>query len=356
MYTQRLERLREVMTERKIGTLIISNPVNRRYLSGFKTDDTQIGETAGFLIVSEKSSILVTDQRYAGLAQKEVRQCDIYVSKKSLFEEIAEILKEMPPPLAFEATHLSYNLYHNLKEILKNKGRPKKITPTRGLVECLRQIKEGVEIKLLKKALRLTEQVFSDLKTFLSPGITEKEVTWHIEKKIRSLMAELSFPPIVASGPNAAIPHAVPTKRGLRSYEPIIIDCGVRWNGYCADMTRTFYLGKAKPKFKKIYNMVAEAKEQAITAIRAGLKTYEADAIVRRFFKEKGLEKAFLHSLGHGVGLLVHEAPTISPRQPGEELKNNMVITIEPGLYFPGWGGIRLEDMVLIKKNGCRYL
>jgi Xaa-Pro aminopeptidase len=121
-------------------------------------------------------------------------------------------------------------------------------------------------------------------------------------------------------------------------------------------MTRTFYLGKAKPKFKKIYNMVAEAKEQAITAIRAGLKTYEADAIVRRFFKEKGLEKAFLHSLGHGVGLLVHEAPTISPRQPGEELKNNMVITIEPGLYFPGWGGIRLEDMVLIKKNGCRYL
>ena len=345
------------MQEKNLGSLIISHPINRRYLSGFKIEDPQIGESSGVLLISQEHNILATDFRYAELAKEDIKDWGIYIYQHNFWEEIAELLKNMPPPLGFEALHLTYSAYQHLKEAIKKKEIPLNIMPTEGLVEGLRKIKEDSEITLLKQAIKMTEEVYIKLKTFLNPGLTEKEVAWNIETQIRhDLNAELSFPPIVASGYNAAIPHAVPTEKRLQANEPIIIDCGVRWKGYCADMTRTFYLGKPDKKFKEIYNLVFETQKLALSQIKKGLKTYQVDAIARDFLKEKDCAHAFLHSLGHGVGLLVHEAPSLSPRRPGESLEANMVATIEPGLYLSGWGGVRIEDIVMIKENGCECL
>lgn len=353
----RLKKLRKLMSKNKIGTLIISHPINRRYLSGFEIEDPQIGESSGVLLVSQGEAILATDPRYAEIAKEEAQNWDIYIYKQDFFEEISEILKNMPSPLGFEALHLTYYAYQRLKETIKKKGSPLKIIPTKGLVEGLRKIKEATEITIIKEAIEMTEQIFMELKTFLKPGLTEKDVAWHIEVQIRqNLNAEFSFSPIVASGHNAAIPHAVPTPKRLKPKEPIIIDFGVRWKGYCADMTRTFYLGEPDAKFKEIYNLVLEAQNLAISQIKKGLKTYQVDAMARDFLKEKGYANFFLHSLGHGVGLLVHEAPSLSPRRPGEMLETNMVATIEPGLYLSGWGGVRIEDMVVFRENGCERL
>ncbi len=345
------------MQKKNLGSIIISHPINRRYLSGFQIEDPQIGESSGVLLISQKHNILATDFRYAELAKEDTKDWEIYIYQHNFFEEITELLKNTPSPLGFEALHLTYSAYQHLKETLKKKGIPLDIVPTEGLVEGLRKIKEDSEIILLKQAIKMTEEVYIKLKTFLNPGLTEKEVAWYIETQIRhELNAELSFPPIVASGYNAAIPHAVPTEKRLKTNEPIIIDCGLRWKGYCADMTRTFYLGQPDKKFKEIYNLVFEAQKLAIAQIKRGLKTYQVDAIARDFLKEKGCAHAFLHSLGHGVGLLVHEAPSLSPRRPGETLQTNMVATIEPGLYLSGWGGVRIEDMVIIRENGCERL
>ena len=345
------------MQGKNLGSLIISHPINRRYLSGFKIEDPQIGESSGVLLISQEHNILATDFRYAELAKEDIKDWGIYIYQHNFWEEIAELLKNMPSPLGFEALHLTYSAYQHLKEAIKKKEIPLNIMPTEGLVEGLRKIKEDSEITLLKQAIKMTEEVYIKLKTFLKPGLTEKEVAWNIETQIRhELNAELSFPPIVASGYNAAIPHAVPTEKRLQANEPIIIDCGVRWKGYCADMTRTFYLGKPDKKFKEIYNLVLETQKLALSQIKKGLKTYQVDAIARDFLKEKDCAHAFLHSLGHGVGLLVHEAPSLSPRRPGESLEANMVATIEPGLYLSGWGGVRIEDIVMIKENGCECL
>ena len=345
------------MQGKNLGSLIISHPINRRYLSGFKIEDPQIGESSGVLLISQEHNILATDFRYAELAKEDIKDWGIYIYQHNFWEEIAELLKNMPSPLGFEALHLTYSAYQHLKEAIKKKEIPLNIMPTEGLVEGLRKIKEDSEITLLKQAIKMTEEVYIKLKTFLKPGLTEKEVAWNIETQIRhDLNAELSFPPIVASGYNAAIPHAVPTEKRLQANEPIIIDCGVRWKGYCADMTRTFYLGKPDKKFKEIYNLVFETQKLALSQIKKGLKTYQVDAIARDFLKEKDCAHAFLHSLGHGVGLLVHEAPSLSPRRPGESLEANMVATIEPGLYLSGWGGVRIEDIVIIKENGCECL
>jgi len=353
----RLKRLRDLMQNNGLGTLLVSHPANRCYLSGFKTEDAQIGETSGVLLISQTEAILATDPRYAGLAQTQAQGWKIWIYRQNFFDEITDILKKMPSPLGFEALHLSYAHFQRLQQALEKKKIPMKILATENLVEGMRKVKDEVEIDTLREAVKLTEKVYEKVKDILRPGLTEKEVSWQIERLIRrDLRAELSFSPIVASGENAAIPHAVPTDREIGLNEPIIIDCGVKWQGYCADMTRTFYLGKPDEKFKAIYNFVLTAQQKAISAIRAGIKTYEADAVARNYLKGKGHAKAFLHALGHGVGLMVHEAPSLSPRQPGEILQPNMVVTVEPGLYFSGWGGVRIEDMVLIKENGCERL
>ncbi len=350
----RLFRLRQLMEKRGLGSLLVSRPSNRRYLSGFEEDDPQEGETSGMLFISSRQAILATDPRYAELAKKEARGFEIFVYKGNFFEQIVPILQRLPSPLGFEAMHLSYGLYERLKQTIIKNRLLLNLTPTEYLVEELRQVKDQEEIGLLKKAVSLTEDLFNHLKAYLKPDLTERQIAWEIERFIRQdLKAELSFSPIVASGPNAAIPHAVPTDKRIQSHEPIIIDCGVRWKGYCADMTRTFFIGQPDRKYQEIYNLVLEAQQKGMETARAGVTASEVDNSARELLKSKGYGEAFLHALGHGVGLFVHEPPSLSPRRPSQVLKENMVVTIEPGLYLSGWGGVRIEDMVLISKDGC---
>ncbi|KPJ66789.1 MAG: hypothetical protein AMJ45_03590 [Syntrophobacter sp. DG_60] len=340
----RLNGLKKIISENNLGTLLVSHPANRRYLSDFTAEDPQVGESAGYLLISKNRTILLTDPRYAGKAKRETNW-EIKIYKKDFFKEILGLLKEFPKPIGFEAQHLTYRLYQRLSESIE-------ITPTENIIETLRKIKDKEEIKSIKRALAITKKVFIGLERFLKPAKTEKDIAFWIEEKIRrEYKAELAFSPIVASGANAAIPHATPSGKPIKKHEPIIIDLGAKWDGYCADMTRTFYLGEKDETFKRVYNLVAKAQSLAFSKICAGMMTNEADAIAREFLKRQGYKDEFAHSLGHGVGLLVHEAPGLSQKEPFEKLKENMIVTVEPGLYLEGWGGIRLEDMVLIKKK-----
>ncbi len=344
MYEVRLKRLRELLSENNLGALFVSNPANRRYLSGFTAEDHQVGESAGYLLISQDRAVLLTDPRYAERAKKETNwQINIY--KKDFFKETVSLFEEFPKPIGFEAQHLTYRFYQKISEFIE-------VIPTKNIVETLRKIKDKEEIETIKVALSIAKKLFLELERFLRAGKTEKEIAWWIEEKIRKeYRAELAFPPIVASGANAAIPHATPSEKPIREKEPIIIDLGARWNGYCSDMTRTFYLGEKDETFKKIYNLVAKAQSLVFSKICAGMMTNKADTIAREFFKRQNYKDEFLHSLGHGVGILVHEPPSLSPREPFEKLQENMIVTVEPGLYLEGWGGVRLEDMVLIKKD-----
>ena len=230
--------------------------------------------------------------------------------------------------------------------------------PLEGVLEELREVKDEEELDTLKRALSLTEAGLAAVQAQLRVGQTEQEIAWMIECHLRQSGAEaLSFPTMVASGPNSSRPHHHPSERPIQAGEPIIIDLGARWRGYCADMTRTFVLGEPDEKFKEVYGVVRTAQKTAEEGIRAGMLSDEADALARQVISAAGYGEYFGHSLGHGVGLAVHERPSLSPlKERATILKTGMVTTVEPGIYLPGWGGVRLEDMILIHEDGAEVL
>jgi Xaa-Pro aminopeptidase len=231
-----------------------------------------------------------------------------------------------------------------------------KLHPLPGIIEDMREIKDRAELRTLGVAARMMSDILEALVAELRPGLTEKQVAWRIEDLAREAGAEgLSFPPIVASGLNGALPHAVPTDRRLRPGEPVVLDVGVRVDGYCSDMTRTVFLGEPKPRFRKIYRVVRQAQLAALKEIRAGVESTHPDAVARKVIQEAGFGEYFGHALGHGVGLATHERPRLSPLKPAT-LKPGMVVTVEPGIYLPGKGGVRLEEMVVVGEGGARVL
>jgi Xaa-Pro aminopeptidase len=230
--------------------------------------------------------------------------------------------------------------------------------PLEGLVEDLRQKKTEAELAIMRRALILTETVMRQVEGDLAPGLTERQVAWEIEKRLREGGAEgLAFPPIVAAGPNSARPHHHPGDYRLKAGEPIIIDMGARIDGYCADMTRTFIIGPADEQFRKIYSLVRRAQARAEAGLKAGMDSLAGDALAREVIADAGFGEAFGHSLGHGVGLAVHEAPSLSPAEARRcVLPAGCVVTVEPGIYLEGWGGVRLEDMVVLHPEGAEVL
>jgi len=219
----------------------------------------------------------------------------------------------------------------------------------------MRSVKDAAELEAINRAIRAAEDVFGQVHSEIRPGMTEKEIAWRILAGLFAVSEGPSFPPIVASGPNAALPHAVPTDRAVREGEPIIIDMGARVDGYCSDMTRTVFLGAPDPAMREIYRLVRTAQRAAEDALRAGITGREADRTAREIITTGGHGDRFIHALGHGVGLAVHESPRLSPRE-RRVLRPGMVVTVEPGIYLPGVGGVRLEDMVLIQEGGARVL
>jgi Xaa-Pro aminopeptidase len=357
LYARRLRRLRTMLQEERIDALLVAVPENRYYLSGYGADDLQLTESSGYLLITDSKQVLLTDFRYREEAETEAPDFQVLLYFDGLGQTLTELFSELSvSTLAAEPHHLTVNRYGEVEEALKRSRPTAAMVHTEDLVERLRLVKEPEELVKIKASLDLTEKTLVQVWATLRPGRTEKEVAWEVERSIREGGAEaVSFPPIVAAGPNAALPHAVPTERRITAGEPVILDLGSKLGHYCSDMTRTWIAGTPDKKLQEIYRIVREAQLAAQDFIRAGRDSVEVDGVARDVITKAGYGDYFGHGLGHGVGLAVHERPGLR-RLKGTVLEENMVVTIEPGIYLPGYGGVRLENMVRITETGCELL
>ncbi len=353
IFQNRLESLRDLMRGRGIDALIVSKPENRMYLSGFSAEDPQRDEISAFIIVTLSEVYLLTDSRYSLQAEKETFFCEIIIIKESIFKEIAAVISEKKiKRVGFESKDISHFIYEKIYEELSDNVD---LVPIIDMVEEFRKKKDEWEINCIKKALAITEDIFEELHYELK-GKREKEISLLVPQLIYKYGGEgEAFKTIVASGPNAALPHAVPGDRVIKDGDMIIVDMGARFSGYCADCTRTFFVGRPDKRFIEIYNLVLKAQTEAIKAIRPGAYAKDIDSIARNIIKDGGYGEYFGHSLGHGVGLATHEEPNVGQRSK-DILEKGMVITVEPGIYIPSWGGVRLENMVLVTQDGAEVL
>jgi len=353
----RLAQLRARLQDQAFDTFMVLRGENRQYLSGFTGEDGQFDESAGALFVTSERQLLATDSRYVTQAKTEATEFEVFVYEEGLASSLPEILGMLGSErLGFESPRLPYRQFQRIQEQLKKHASSVSFVPTEGLVEDLRMIKEPREIEAIEKSLALSESVFETLMGSLHVGASEKELAWTIEKGLREAGADsVAFPPIVASGPNSALPHAIPTNRTIHEGEPILFDWGARVEDYCSDISRTVVLGSPDDTFTKVYQVVRDAQSMAIEAMKPGMSTQAVDRIARDHITAKGFKDYFGHALGHGVGLATHEKPRLSPVRP-MNLEAGMVTTVEPGIYIPGWGGVRLENMVVVEKDGAAVL
>ncbi|UCH21932.1 MAG: aminopeptidase P family protein [Deltaproteobacteria bacterium] len=353
----RLAQLRKSIAKENIDGLLVLVAENRHYLSGFTGEDTQFDESAGALIISDANLTLATDSRYELQAKNEASLYEVTTYKESLAKKIPQILDGMQiKTLGFESNRISYKQYNDISRELKKIDSPVKLKPTENLVENLRIIKTDPEIDAIKASLSIAESAFTDCLQIIRPGITERENAWEMEKRLREAGADsLSFPIIVAAGSNSALPHAIPGSRKIKAGEPLLFDWGVKFKGYCSDISRTVVIGKPDKTFEKVFQTVFDAQRMAIDAVKPGISSKAVDEIARNYINARGFEGKFGHGLGHGTGLAIHEAPRLSPIK-DIPLQIGMVSTIEPGIYLPGWGGVRLENMIVVRKDGAEVL
>lgn len=353
----RLTKLRAILKDQEFDTFLVLVGENRRYLSGYTGEDGQFDESAGALFITAHDQLLATDSRYTLQAEQEALGFQIYCYKNGLAQSLVDILTSLGTErLGYESVRMSCLQYQRLNDHIKKGGSSVTMVPTEDLVEGLRMIKEAEELEAIRRSLAVSEKVFESLCAELSPGMMEKDLAWTMEKRIREHGAEsVAFPPIVASGPNAALPHAVPTERSVKEGEPILFDWGTRLQGYCSDISRTIVLGEPDSSFDTVYQVVRDAQRKAVEGIKPGISSQEVDSIARDHIAAKGFGDYFGHGLGHGVGLATHEKPHLSPIRP-MKLEVGMVTTVEPGIYIPGWGGVRLENMVVVENGGATVL
>jgi Xaa-Pro aminopeptidase len=343
---ERLRKLRENMARHSIDGLLLVKPENRRYISGFTG-------TAGYLLVTEKDAVLITDFRYTEQAKEQSPHFQVVKHGSSAPDEIRSQLKTLGiSRLGFEQDYLTYGLYASYRE----KFEPVELVPVEGIVEKLRAVKDPQEIESIRKAAEIADAAFSHILGFLKPGITEREVAIELEFYMRKLGAKSSsFDIIVASGVRSSLPHGVASDKKLEKGDFVKMDFGALYQGYCSDITRTVVLGEPNRKQREIYEIVLESQLHALAHMKPGMTGKEADALARDIIKEKGYGDNFGHSLGHGLGLYIHEEPRLSFLS-GDILQPGMVVTVEPGIYLEGFGGVRIEDDVVITDSGIEIL
>ena len=346
----RLGKLRQKLAERETQAILISQPENRYYLSGFDGSD-------GILLITPKNKILATDFRYIEQARRQSPGYGLLKIDGNMESWLPGLIDRLNlRSLGFEAGHITFTEYHRIKDILDEAELQLKLVPIDGLVESLRAIKEPHEIEIITKAAAIADAAFEYIADTIHPGTTEKELAWEIEKFLRETGSEqIPFDVIVASGPNSALPHAKPSRRAIKSGEPVLIDIGAKLKGYGSDLSRTICLGNPDDTFKKIYETVLGAQLKAIAETTAGMSGDQADAIARGAIKQAGFGDSFGHGLGHGLGLASHEQPRLGPDSQ-DELLDGMVFTIEPGIYLVGWGGVRIEDNMVMENGKIRVI
>ncbi len=355
-YAARIQKLKTILRRKKFDAILISQPQNRRYLTGYTAMDHGIQETSGLLLVpSHGTPCLLTDFRFKEQAKSEVADCKIILYPKG----VLSLLKKLLPDLGIRklACESDYTLHSTAAKLIDlGKQCNISITFLSGIVEKMRLTKEEDEIDLIRRSVQLNEEVFQKVFGRLSTGMTEIDAALEIASEMRRAGAEgESFDTIVATGAASALPHAVPGMKKLQQNRPLLVDMGLILAGYCSDMTRSFCLGTPDEKYKEIHRIVRKAQLAGIDAVIAGATGQQVDRAARRIINDAGYGKYFGHALGHGVGMAVHEDPRVSPKS-RKKLQPGMVITIEPGIYIPGWGGIRLENMVVVRQDGCENL
>ena len=343
-YSERRSRLLRLLKKAEVPALLITNPVHVSYLTGFTGDDS-------YLYLSPQETIVLSDARYEEQLETECPgvTCEIRRPPTSMLELLEKVLNATKcRKVGFESAAMTFEFHAALREKFPNL----ELIPTSGHVEQLREIKDKHEIAAIRLAVDVAQRAFAVIRASLRPERTEKEVAVELEHQIRTFGGSCSsFPAIIGVGPRAALPHGRPSEKKISEAEFVLIDWGARVGQYVSDLTRVLVTGKIPPKLERLYGVVLKANRAAIEAIAPGVLLKDIDAAARSVITKAGLGKAFNHSTGHGLGMQVHESPRIAMDQE-RPLQAGMVITIEPGIYFPGWGGIRIEDDILVTKNG----
>jgi Xaa-Pro aminopeptidase len=342
----RLDSALQTLGARGVEGLLVTDIRDLRYLTGFS------GSSACLLLSARGPSWFLTDSRYAAQARAEVRGFKTRISRKPL-EAVAALVKRIGiRSLGFDGNVLSHDSYLRLKKALPGI----RLRPAAGVVKDLRRRKDGAEVAEIRAAARILDAGFSAAEEVIRPGITEKEAALLIETAFRRAGADSpAFDTIIASGARGALPHGRPTGKKIRNGELVVVDMGVSLNGYNSDCTRTYCVGRASRRLKAIYQVVKDAQARALDRIRPGVAAVAVDRAARGHIEKAGYGRCFGHGTGHGVGLDVHEAPAVSPGSK-DVLEEGMVLAIEPGIYLPGVGGARIEDMALVVMDGCEIL
>ena len=345
IYSKRQKDLRMVLDERGLDGMLITNLTNVRYISGFT------GSAASCLITPE-GQYFVTDGRYIEQSKAQVKGFERFIDMNSHLSQIKD--NNLNPngfKLAFEGDHMSYALYENMISMFPNT----KWENSSMILEDLAAVKDDHELECIRTAVEVTDKVYEEILPMLRPGFTEKQVANTMVSKYREYAEGEAYSPIVATGPNGALPHAIPTEREFQNGDFIVIDAAAKYGGYHADMTRTPVVGKATEKHKEVYSIVKEAQQRGCDIAKAGVPCKEVDAATREYIGEMGYGKYYTHGTGLGHGLEIHTSPRFSP-QSEQVLEVNNVMTIEPGIYLAGWGGVRIEDDIIIGQDDCEIL
>ena len=345
---ERVEGLVAQFQDKELDGVLISAPENRRYLSGFSG-------SAGYLFITKANAILVTDSRYTEQATNQSPYFEVRQFRGGWGWLIDELKSSGVKKVGFESQDMTVSSYNNLIDAIKGDSvlGDVSMVPAPGLAENQRIIKDEEELKMLQLAIDAADKSMDLVCPAITPGMTEKEVAWRMEMAMRDFGADaISFDTIVAAGPNGAMAHHQPTDYVIKQGDPIVIDMGAKVGGYCSDLSRSIVVGEPDETFNKVYDTVLGAQLTAINTVKVGMTGEETDNLSRNVIADAGYGDNFGHSLGHGVGLEIHENPRVGPRSP-DVLELDTVFTVEPGIYLSGWGGIRIEDIVILRADGA---
>jgi Xaa-Pro aminopeptidase len=343
----RIKRLQKILKDENLDAFLITYLPHVRYLSGYTGSN-------GIMVITLNSSSFLTDFRYKEQSKKQVKGSKITVVERDLYSGLTDIpgLKAQRIKLGYQAEFVSCKVYRQLKTFLPNCL----LVPMEQCVEVLTVTKDRDEIEKIKKAAEITDLVFAEILDIIRPGTVELDLAAEIEYRMKGFGSSTPYyETIIASGKRAALPHGIASKKKIQKGDFVTMDFGAVWDGYTADLTRTVMVGKATQRQKAIYNTVFKAQHYAISRVKAGIKACDLDRVARDIIKKSGYSKYFGHGLGHGIGLLIHDNPAINPTSQ-LVLEPGMVITVEPGIYIPNWGGVRIEDDVLVTQRGNEVL
>lgn len=344
---ERMISFRQKLLENNLDGAIIYSKENRRYLSGFT------GSTGYFIVSASGKAAFITDFRYKEQAKIQCKDSEIIIHENALNKKICETVEAYGiKKLGIEDNFMTVGFYSELKQALPEV----ELSPLKDIMDLIRMIKNKEEIECIGLAASIADAAFSHILGFIRPGISETDIATELEYFMKKKGSSgFSFEPIVASGTRSALPHGIASNKIINNGEFLTLDFGCVYNGYCSDMTRTVFVGQAKEEHRKIYAIVLQAQEEALRLMKPGALTKDIDKAARDIIKDAGYGEYFGHGLGHGVGLAVHEEPRLSVVSE-KVLVPNMIVTDEPGIYIPGFGGVRIEDLVLITPDGNKTL